>query len=99
MNQPIEHVTVYAKRDDGTGPCPYCEKAKSWLAERGIPYHLVEMTQQERQGFYDRMELVGRERTVPQVMIQDIMGDWHRIGGYAELQNSRLETLFQENIS
>ena len=34
-------VTVYGK---GPGECPYCDRAKLWLASNNIPFQMVDVT-------------------------------------------------------
>ncbi|WP_421991730.1 glutaredoxin family protein [Roseococcus sp.] len=80
-----EKIHVYAKADDGTGPCPYCDQAKAWLTEHQIPFTVEYLGPVERNALYDRLELVGADRTVPQVMITDVGGETSRIGGYQAL--------------
>lgn len=91
-----EQITVYAKMPDFTGPCPFCDKAKAWLNERGIPFKLMELLPSERQELYNRLELIGADRTVPQVIVTDCEGESHRIGGYEQLIVSGVEGLFTE---
>jgi glutaredoxin 3 len=72
-------IEVHSKTD-----CPYCVKAKAWLNERGIPFELfVYDDELERQQMYDRLGLVGSQRTVPQIVV-----DGMRIGGYTDLTKS-----------
>lgn len=91
-----ETVHVYIKLKAEGVPCPFCEKAVAWLADRGIPFSTEELGPVGRQLLYDRLELEGSQRTVPQVMVTDVTGEEHRIGGYQELITSGLETLFGE---
>lgn len=72
----MKTVTVHSKAG-----CPFCDKAKSFLETRGIEF--VEVSHDddnERNAFYNSLGLVGRERTVPQVII-----DEERVGGFVEL--------------
>lgn len=93
-----ESVIVYVKMTDDTGNCPYCTKAKTWLKDHGIPYETRDLNPEQRQVLYDRLELEGGQRTVPQVMVIDCTGGENRIGGYDELTTSRLETLFLSEV-
>lgn len=92
-------VTVYTKLPDAEGGCVFCWRAQQWLMFRGIPFLEVRLDKEQRQKFYDRMGLVGNKRTVPQVTTRDDEGgNEDRIGGYEELVNSRLETLFGRGL-
>ncbi len=64
----------------GTSTCPYCEKAKALLTEKGIHFVYKNMDD-EQSGFFD--QLVGRIKswkTVPQIFL----GSEH-VGGYDDL--------------
>lgn len=89
-----ESVQIYTKLPDETGDCPFCERVKAWLSERGIPFHEIQMDRESRQELYDELGLTGSERTVPQVLVTDCEGERQRIGGHAELIHSGLEHLF-----
>ena len=74
-------VVVQSKTD-----CPYCKKAKEWLTEHGIAF--TEMNYDDydaRQAMYDSFGLVNGQRTVPQIVVDDV-----RLGGYSELLASDL---------
>jgi glutaredoxin 3 len=61
-----------------TNWCPYCDAAKALLADKGVPYDEIDVTDHEA-----RMDMVQRahgRRTVPQIFI----GDTH-VGGYDEM--------------
>ena len=78
-------VTVYS-----TTWCPYCDRAKRLLEQRGIPYASVNLDDDPR--FRSALvELTGRS-TVPQILIGDVP-----IGGFTELraldQSGRLAEL------
>jgi dCTP deaminase len=90
----FERVHVFSKLPDETGGCPYCDKAKAWLVEKGIPHTVEELGPIQRQALYDQYGLVDGKRTVPQAVIYDGEGVSHRIGGYAELVVSSVESLF-----
>lgn len=90
-------VTLYTKIPDATGPCPYCERARQWLVDNGIPFTEVPLSKDARQDCYDQWGLKDEQRMVPQVFIREADGEPdNRIGGYDQLIKSRLETLFQE---
>lgn len=75
--------------------CPYCVKAEELLISEG--YSNVSITKindvEERNAFYDQLNLVGKERSVPQIWISDNDGNSQRIGGYDSLVK------FIENIN
>jgi len=74
--------------------CPHCDAAKAWLTERGIPFDVaLHDDDAERQALYDRLGLVGSARTVPQAVLT-ADGEEYRIGGYAALVVSGVESLF-----
>ena len=61
-----------------TSWCPYCSAAKSLLADKGVPYEEIDVTEPSlREAMIQRAH--GR-RTVPQIFI----GETH-VGGYDEL--------------
>ena len=61
----------------GKPNCPFCERAKSLLESKSIPYTYVDVAQDEEA----RQMLVDKKfRTVPQIY----HNDWH-IGGYEDL--------------
>jgi glutaredoxin len=61
--------------------CPYCDKAKEFLTQKGIKYDaILHDDLSDRQAMYDSFGLEGNKRTVPQIVIDGI-----RIGGYNEL--------------
>ena len=66
-------VTIYS-----TPVCPYCVRAKNLLAEKGIDYEEIGVSDAaEREKM---IEKAGGKRTVPQIFI----GDTH-VGGYDDL--------------
>ena len=85
-------IEVHSKLD-----CPYCTDVKGWLALKGIPFTEVRHDDDaDRAQLYDRLGLVGAERTVPQVIVND--GDeQYRIGGAHATKVSGIESLFQTN--
>jgi len=91
-----ESVLIYTKHLDETGPCPFCDQAKSFLSQNAVPFTEVSLYPGERQYLYDQWGLSGSDRTVPQVILTDCMGVIERIGGYDKLVLSRVETLFAE---
>jgi glutaredoxin len=92
-----ESVIVYSKF---VGPedtlCPFCDKAKALLTEQEIPFTELALTPPEREILYDRLELVGVRRTVPQVVILDCTGEEQVIGGHNALVHSQIESLFHD---
>ena len=89
-------VLLYTKVPDELGHCPFCIKARTFLAERSIPYEETEMDTTTRQAFYDKHELEGPNRTIPQVFLW-IDGDEEptRLGGFQELEESGIESIFK----
>lgn len=74
-------VIVHSKSD-----CPYCKKAKEWLSDHGIAFtETIYDDYDARQAMYDGFGLVNGQRTVPQIVVDDV-----RIGGYNELLASDL---------
>ena len=68
-------VVMYKKN-----PCPYCDRAVSFLEERGIKVEMVDLT-----GNYDEMDRIKNEtgwRTFPIIMINDKL-----VGGYTDMKN------------
>lgn len=66
-------VTVYA-----TQGCPFCEKAKSFLVEKGIPFEEVDVPP-ESNVWKDMKEKTG-SGSLPQILI-----DGESVGGYSDL--------------
>lgn len=84
-------VTILSKTD-----CPSCKRAKEWLASAGIEYaEEVYDDFAERQAMYDRLGLVGTERTVPQITVSHVLNDEpvivEHIRGYEALTESTLD--------
>lgn len=89
MMHPAIMVTVYTKSD-----CPWCLRAKEFLNQRAVPFEEVVINElAERQKVYDELGLVGMERTMPQVMLHDDLGETYRIGGWDKLMISGIESL------
>lgn len=85
----MKSVTMYT-----TGVCPYCQRAKALLAQKGISEIReirVDTQPEERETM---MKRTGR-RTVPQIYI----GDTH-VGGFDDLnalnQTGKLDTLLAD---
>lgn len=70
----MEQVVIYT-----TATCCYCERAKAWLTERGIPYREVDLTDDD-EGRRHLVERAGGQRTVPQIFVGDV-----HIGGCTDL--------------
>lgn len=82
-------LTVYSKPQ-----CPWCAKAKDFLAERRVPYDEVVIPElPDRQALYDKLQLVGKDRTVPQIILTGEDGEDMRIGGWDALLISGIESL------
>jgi glutaredoxin 3 len=77
-------VTIYTKSG-----CPWCDRAKAWFADRSIPFEQIAVEDpSERRALYDRLELEGGSRTMPQVFVGE-----SRIGGYSDLMAREMEVL------
>lgn len=59
--------------------CPYCDKAKNLLKNKGIEYE--EKNIAEGYKIQDLLELVPNARTMPQIWLNE-----EHIGGYYELE-------------
>ena len=90
-----ETVRIYTKQIDETGHCPFCDRAKEFLVQKGIPFEESMLDPLQRQAFYADHDLVGGEATVPQVFLTEEDGEVHRIGGYTQLTLCGIESLFQ----
>ncbi len=60
-------------------PCPYCDRAKALLEEKGISYDIIDLTDNldELQKWKDKTGW----RTVPMIFINDEL-----VGGYTDLK-------------
>jgi glutaredoxin len=66
--------------------CPFCEKARAYLTEAGIPFReMKENDKAARQRLHDIWGLPEGKRSFPQVW----MDGW-RIGGFDDLVHERL---------
>jgi glutaredoxin len=76
------HVEVH-----GYAACTWCQKAKEWLADHGIPFtFLAYETRAERVAICDRLGLTGDRRKMPQVIVYQGEGDpGTLVGGYREM--------------
>lgn len=73
------NIIVHTKTD-----CPWCVRAKEYLTERNIPFETKVYDDFEaRNAMYDALGLTGHQRTVPQIVVDDV-----RIGGYSDLVSS-----------
>lgn len=84
-------VILYTKTD-----CPFCDKAKDWLDEHLIDWKaLVFDNFVERQVMYDSLGLKGVERSVPQILVVDMVDGKEEvvehIKGFTGLIDSGLE--------
>lgn len=78
-------VEIYSKT-----ACPYCNRAKDYLRRNGIAYEEINYDDNTaRQEMYDKLGLVGTQRTVPQIFVVD-GSSRERIGGYNDLIHSDL---------
>lgn len=67
-------VEIYTKKT-----CMFCDKAKAWMKEHGIPYEEYEVSSPKE--FTAMQERVPGAKTVPQILIEG-----HVIGGYDVLK-------------
>ena len=64
----------------GSATCPYCDRAKALLTERGIPFTYRDVDADE-DAFDSLFALIGAWKTVPQIFI-----DYEHVGGFDDLQ-------------
>ena len=73
--------------------CPYCIRAKALLQRKGVAFHEIDVSNDPEAR--TRLLRVTRQRTVPQIFIND-----HSIGGCDELyqleRQGRLDALLAE---
>ena len=70
----MEQVVIYT-----TGTCGYCQRAKVWLDERGVPYREIDVTGDD-EARARLVERAGGLRTVPQIFVGEV-----HVGGYSDL--------------
>jgi glutaredoxin 3 len=70
----LKNITVYSKNY-----CPYCDRAKAILNQRGIPFEEINIEDWEPSKIQELFERSGM-RTVPQIFANEQL-----IGGYTEL--------------
>lgn len=70
----MANVTLYKKN-----PCPYCDRALTFLREKGIQADVIDLT--DNLDELDRIKNETGWRTVPIIMI-----DGKLIGGYTDLK-------------
>lgn len=79
-------VVVYS-----SGHCPYCDRAKALLDQKGVAYDVIRVDQDPAQ-FDEMLSKSNGLRTVPQIFIGD-----HHVGGFDRLyaleQAGELDTL------
>ena len=75
--------------------CPYCDKAKALLEQKGLSYETFNI-QQDQSAFEKMQQLTNGARTVPQIIIHG-----KAIGGcddlYALEEQGKLDALIQED--
>jgi glutaredoxin 3 len=59
--------------------CPYCERAKSLLGQRGVPFTEIRVAE-DNDAEWDRLEKLTGLKTMPQILHGDRV-----IGGYIDL--------------
>ena len=67
-------VQVYSKEN-----CPYCVRAKSLLARKGVPYEEIDVENDDAKRTW-LVEATG-QRTVPQIFV-----DGRSLGGYTDIE-------------
>lgn len=67
-------VVIYKKN-----PCPYCDRAVSFLEEKGVKFDLIDLTNKPEE--IERIKTETGWRTVPIIMI-----DGQLIGGYSDMK-------------
>ncbi len=67
-------VTIYTMDH-----CPYCERAKSLMKQRGVPYQEINLPMDD-DARWDALEKKTGMKTMPQILIGEKV-----IGGYSEL--------------
>ena len=70
----MKDVIVYA-----TDYCPYCRQAERFLTEQGVPFRVIDVTEDDVLRA-KVVELSGGRMTVPQIFIGD-----EPIGGFSDL--------------
>lgn len=76
----LNNIVVYGR--DG---CQFCASAKESLAEHGISYAYIDLTDiTERTKFFDERGFLGKDRTMPKVYALDV-GTERYVGGFNEL--------------
>lgn len=61
-------------------PCPYCDRAKSFLDEKGLKYEVVDLTNNIAE--LEALKTKTGWKTVPMIFINNEL-----IGGYTDLKN------------
>ncbi|MFZ3230283.1 MAG: glutaredoxin domain-containing protein [Pseudobdellovibrio sp.] len=67
-------IKVYKKN-----PCPYCDRAKTFLDNKGLNYEVIDLTEKP-----DELEALKNKtgwKTVPMIFINDKL-----IGGYSDMK-------------
>jgi glutaredoxin len=80
-------VTVHGKTEP---ECPFCKKTVTWLSDLGITFEYISYNDDgDRNDMYDHFGLEGKERTVPQIVVDGV-----RIGGFTALITSDVADRF-----
>ncbi len=70
----MPQVTVYS-----TAPCPYCTRAKAFLAQRGVDFKEIMIPPSDHEGRQRLVEATGGY-TFPQIIIDGrSIGGWHEM--------------------
>lgn len=60
-------IEIYGKDET---QCVFCRTAKRYLKQHDIPFEEIRLdTQEERDALYDKLDLVGPARSVPQIFV------------------------------
>ena len=74
MSFPAPTVTIYT-----TDTCIYCDRAKEYLRQRGVPFSEVDVTG-DAEARASLIERANGRRTVPQIFVGEV-----HVGGYTDL--------------
>ena len=77
-----EQAIVY-----GSESCPFCVKAKKFLAEKGIPTEFRDVTIEDS-GNREWVEYYWKQQGVSRATIPVVILDGFPVGGYSELEQS-----------
>jgi glutaredoxin len=85
-------ILMHSKPD-----CPFCDTARAYFAQHAIPFTEIKHDDAaDRQALYDTLGLVGKARTVPQILLRAGDDPTMHIGGAKQLLISGLPSLFMD---